>query len=204
MIEQRTDAWLAQRAGKLTASAFADLMARTKSGPSASRSNLIARLVCERLTGKPAETYTNAAMQRGTDLEPIARSEYEAAQGVMVIESGFVDHPSVPSCGCSPDGFVGEDGLVELKCPGVAKHLDYLRAGSHAQEYRWQLQGQLWVTGRTWVDIASYHPDYPEHMRLAIVRVKRDDADVEALLRAVLEANVEIAAIIEELRNGNG
>lgn len=199
MIGQRSPEWFAQRAGKFTASSFADLMATTRSGPSASRAKLIARLVCERLTGNPAESYTNSAMQRGIELEPEARIAYEFETGTHVEQVGFIDHPIVSMCGCSPDGLVGDDGMVEIKCPGEAAHLDYLRRGSHAQEYRWQLQGQLWVTGRSWVEIASYHPAFPQRMQLAIVRVARDEAEIAELHKSVTAGNAEIAAIIDEL-----
>lgn len=198
-MTQRDDAWFARRAGKFTASAFADLMAKTKTGPSASRTNLIARLVCERLTGKPAESYTNAAMQRGIELEPVARDAYAFLIDDAIAEVDFIDHPRIPMCGCSPDGLVGTHGLVELKCPGAGKHLDYIRTGSHAVDYKWQLQGQLWVTDREWVDVVSYHPDYPAHLQLAIVRVYRDKAAIDELAEAVIRGNQEIDKIVEEL-----
>jgi len=199
MIEQRSDEWYAQRAGKFTASAFLDLMARTKSGPSASRTNLIARLVCERLTGKAAKSYSNEAMQRGIELEPQARDAYVFEIGAHVEQVAFIDHPTVAMCGCSPDGLIAGDGLVEFKCPGAAAHLDYIRTGSHAEQYRWQLQGQLWVTGRKWVEAVSFHPEFPANMQLAMVRVSRDELAIAELERAVIAGNAEIAAIIEEL-----
>lgn len=154
---QESADWMTARAGAFTASRSADLMARTKSGPSASRGNLLALLAVERLTGQCVETYTNGAMQRGIELEAEARDAYSFTNGVAVDECGFVPCESIIRCGCSPDGLIGDDGLLEIKCPAsMAKHLDALRIGAHAHEYRWQLQHQLMVTGRQWVDAVSY------------------------------------------------
>lgn len=196
---QRTPEWFAARAGKFTASCFSDLMAVTKSGPAASRRNLITRLAIERLTGTQEEGYTNAAMQRGTELEPIARSEYEARAGVMVQEIGFALHDDYQNVGASVDGLVGDDGLVEIKCPNSANHFDYLRTGSHAQEYRWQIQGQLWVSGRAWCDAVSFDPRFPEYARLAIVRVKRDEDAIKELVAACAKAEEEVSAQAAEI-----
>jgi putative phage-type endonuclease len=202
MTCQRSEEWFAMRAGKFTASRFADLMAATRSGTSTSRANLIATLAVERITGTCVETYSNGAMQRGTDLEPEARSAYETHAGVLVDEVAFVVHPTLPNVGVSPDGMVGPDGLVELKCPAaMAKHLAALRTGDHAKEYRWQLQGQLWVTGRQWVDAVSYDPRWPEHLQLAVVRVTRDEKAIAELEAACIAADAEVAALVEELSN---
>lgn len=194
--------WLLDRTGKFTASRASDLMAKTKSGPSASRGNLIALLAVERLTGQPVETYQNAAMQRGIETEAEARDAYSFAKGVAVDEAGFVPCADLPNTGCSPDGLVGEDGLVEIKCPAsMAKHLDALRTGAHAVEYRWQLQHQLMVTGRAWVDAASYDPRFPEHLQLAVKRVERDEAAIAELRAEITKADAEVTALVEELKN---
>jgi putative phage-type endonuclease len=199
-MNQRDQEWFAMRAGKFTGSRFSDLMARTRSGPAASRQNLIATLAIERLTGACVPTYQNAAMQRGTDLEPEARSAYEARMGVLVEEVAFIVHPDYPNVGVSPDGLVGDEGMVEIKCPdSTAKHLNYLLEGKQANEYRWQLQGQLWVAQRKWVDAVSYDPRYPEHLRLAVVRVYSDDKAHAELAAEVEKAEAEIQAILEEL-----
>lgn len=200
-MEQRTDAWMRARAGKFTGSRFADLMARTKSGPSAVRDNLIATLAVERITGTCVETYSNAAMQRGTELEPEARAAYEAHIGDLVLEVAWVQHPGLNFVGVSPDGLVGDDGMVELKCPAaMAKHLAALRSGQHAVEYKWQLQGQLWVTGRAWVHIVSYDPRWPADMRLAITRVMRDEDAIAQLSAECLRGNDEVEKIVSELQ----
>lgn len=200
-MDQRTDEWFAERAGKFTGSRFADLMATTRSGPSTSRANLLATLACERISGTCAETYTNAAMQRGVELESEARSAYETCVGEIVNEVAFVRHPSLTFVGVSPDGLVGADGLVEIKCPAaMAKHLAAINAGSHAVEYRWQVQGQLWVTGRQWCDVVSYDPRWPEELRLAIVRVMRDEDAIAQLEAACFTANTEVDAIVDRLQ----
>ncbi len=199
-IEQRSPEWFAARAGKITASRMADLMAVTRSGPSASRAALIATLAVERLTGQCVETYSNAAMQRGVELESEARAAYEAHAGTLCEEVGFIVHPELPYVGMSPDGLIGSDGLVEIKCPAnMAKHLDALLRGAHAVEYRWQVQCQLWVSSRAWCDVVSYDPRYPEHLRLAVVRVPADKADHARMEAACIEADIEINATLDQL-----
>lgn len=201
MIVQGSEEWLLQRVGNFTASRMADLMAKTKSGPSTSRANMIATLVVERITGKPVDTYKNAAMQRGTELEPQARDAYAFEFGVTVEEVGYIEHPRIQRVGCSPDGIVGK-GLVEIKCPSaMGKHLDAVRFGSHAREYKWQLQHQLFVTGKEWVDAVSYHPDFPENMQLAVVRVSPDQESFEQIEAEITLAESEIQSIIAELLN---
>jgi hypothetical protein len=201
-VAQEGADWLLSRAGKFTASRASDLMAKTKTGPSASRGNLLALLAIERLTGQPVETYQNAAMQRGIDTEAEARDAYSFARGVAVVEAGFVACADLPDTGCSPDGLVGDDGLVEIKCPAsMAKHLDALRCGAHAVEYRWQLQHQLMVTGRQWVDATSYDPRFPEHLQLAITRVVRDEAAIAELRAEIIKADAEVTALVDELNN---
>ena len=199
---QESQDWMQARCGMFTASRASDLMAKTKSGPSASRGNLLALLAVERLTGQPVETYQNDAMRRGTELEAEARDAYSFATGNAVSETGFVRHDTLPNTGCSPDGIVGDDGLVEIKCPAsMAKHLDALRSGSHAQEYRWQLQHQMLCTGRAWVDAASYDPRFPAHLQLAIVRVARDESAIAELKQEIQKADAEVSATVTELNN---
>lgn len=197
---QESQDWMLARCGKFTASRASDLMARTKSGTSASRRNLLALLAVERLTGQPVETYQNDAMRRGTELEAEARDAYSFATGNVVDESGFIEAADLPNTGCSPDGLIGDDGMLEIKCPAsMAKHLDALRSGAHAEEYRWQLQHQLMVECRQWVDAVSYDPRFPEHLQLAIVRVARDEAAIQELRDAIKAADAEVEAIVTEL-----
>lgn len=198
---QESQDWMQQRCGMFTASRASDLMARTKSGPSTSRGNLIALLVSERLTGHTVETYRNAAMDRGIDLEGEARDAYSFATGNVVEETGFVVYGGLPHTGASPDGLVGDDGLVEIKCPAAqGKHLSALLRSEHAAEYRWQLQHQLMVTGRQWVDIVSYDPRWPDDLQLAIKRVERDEDAIQQLRDAITEADAEVEAFIEALQ----
>jgi len=167
------------RLGKLTASCLGDAFAQTKSGWSTSRRNLRLRLVLERLTGRSQESgYTNAAMERGTILEPDARAAYEVESGLLVDEVGFVMHDELPTGG-SPDGLIGDDGGLEVKCPGAAAHLDYLK-GAMPNDYRLQVIHSLWLTGRAWWDFASFNPDFPEPLRLKVTRLYAKDIDMAA------------------------
>ena len=196
-MTQRDDNWFRARAGKFTGSRFSELMAKTNNGPSASRKNLITRLAIERLIGTCVETYSNFAMQRGIELEPEAIKAYEDENLVAVERVDFVDHPDFDFIGCSPDGFVGDDGLVEVKCPvAEAKHYEALRFGAHAVEYKWQLQGQLWVTDRAWVDAVSYDPRF-SGLELAITRVERDEAAIEELQAECIAAQDEVTEQLE-------
>ncbi len=173
-IIQGSPEWFQIRCGKLTASRMADATAKTKTGWGAGRKNLMAQLVAERLTGTVAESYSNAAMQWGTDTEPEARAAYEFYQGVDVVEIGFIDHPSIPMTGCSPDGLVGDDGMVEIKCPNTATHIDTLLKGTIPSKYVKQMQWQMACAGRDWCDFVSYDPRMPEEMKLFVSRVEYD------------------------------
>lgn len=199
MIEQGTPEWLAQRCGKVTASRVSDILAKTKTGPAASRANYMAQLIAERLTGTVAESYTNAAMQHGTDTEAEARNAYSFYQNVDVELVGFVDHPSIDMCGASPDGLVSGNGLVEIKCPNTATHIDTLLGGSVPSKYLHQMQWQMECTGRQWCDFVSYDPRLPEHMRLFVRRVELDTDGLRDTRAAILTFQDEIAAKIEAL-----
>ena len=184
-MEQRTDDWFAARLGKVTASRVADVVAKTKSGYSASRQNYMADLIVERLTGQKASNSSNAAMDWGVEQEPAARAAYSARAGELVEEVGFIDHPTIAMSGASPDGLVG-DGCVEFKCPNTATHLEYLLAGKPVEKYVTQIMWQLACTGRPWCDFVSYDPRLPEHLQMLVVRVPRDDNRI-----AELEAEVQ-------------
>ena len=179
-MEQRTAEWFAARCGKVTASRVADVVAKTRTGYAASRANYMAELVCERLTGKPTEGFSNAAMQWGTDQEPFARDAYSARTGELVTEVGFVAHPRIPMAGCSPDGIVGT-GCVEIKCPNTANHIEYLLTREPPQKYFYQMQWQMACTGSEWCDWVSYDPRMPENLQLLIVRIPRDDDAIRML-----------------------
>ena len=178
---QGSPAWLAVRLGKVTASRVADLMARTKTGWGASRANYMAELICERLTGASAERFTNAAMAHGTACEPGAREAYAFEREVEVTEVGFVPHPTIAMTGASPDGLVEDDGLVEIKCPNTATHLETLETRTIPAKYLTQMGWQMACTGRQWCDFVSYDPRLPAHLRLFIHRVHRADVPVAEL-----------------------
>lgn len=198
-IDQRSAEWFQIRLGKATASRVSDIIARTKSGYSASRANYAAQLVCERLTGVQIETYTNAAMQWGCDNEDAAREAYEFAQAVTVDQVGFVDHPMVSMAGASPDGLVGDDGLIEVKCPNTATHIETLLTGNIADKYIVQMQWQLGCTGRKWCDFVSYDPRLSEEKRLFVKRVHRDDARIAELEAEVGKFLAEVEDTIAQL-----
>ena len=191
-MEQRTEEWFSARLGKVTASRVADVVAKTKSGYSASRANYMAQLVVERMTNKQAESYSNAAMEWGTEQEPLARAAYEAEVGVLVDEVGMIDHPTVEMSGASPDGLVGEDGLVEIKCPTTATHIDTLMGEEAPKKYYDQMQWQMACTGRKWCDFVSFDPRMPEGLQLFVKRVERDDQYI-----AMLES--EVATFLQEV-----
>lgn len=193
-MEQRTEEWFKARLGKVTASRVADIIAKTKSGYSASRDNYMAELICERLTGTKGEFYQNAAMLWGTEQEPHARAAYEAAKGVLVEEVGFVPHGLIEDAGASPDGLVGEDGLVEIKCPNTSTHLDFLLVSKIPEKYITQMMWQMICTGRKWCDYVSYDPRLPEHMRMKVVRVVADQV-------LMTQIENEVVQFLDELKN---
>ena len=179
MIEQRSDQWFAARIGKVTASRVADVLAKTKTGYSATRDNYMAQLVCERLTGEKGESFTNAAMQHGTDTEPLARAAYESLKDVLVDEVGFVPHPSIEMAGASPDGLVGDDGLLEIKCPNTATHIETLLSQTVPSKYNTQMQFQMACTNRSWCDFVSFDNRLPQELQLFVKRVPRDDVFIK-------------------------
>jgi YqaJ-like recombinase protein len=176
--QQRSAEWFAARLGRLTSSVAADAFATIKKGEAASRRNLRVQLVLERLTGRSQDTfYTNFDMERGILLEDEARRAYEAQTGILIETVGFVAHDTLLA-GCSPDGLT-EDGLIEIKCPKAATHLDYVR-GDLPGEYLTQITHSLWLTAKAWGDFVSYHPDFPEHLRLKVTRIHAKDLDLAA------------------------
>lgn len=201
MIEQGTAEWLALRCGKVTASRVADVIAKTKTGYGASRANYMAELIAERLTGEPAEKFTNAAMAWGTEKEPEARDLYAFMVDAEVQQVGLIEHPNINDCGASPDGLVGDDGLVEIKCPNTATHIDTLLGQTVPAKYVTQMQWQMACTGRRWCDFVSYDPRLPDSMRLFIKRVERDQAAIDDMSGEVIaflaELNDKVAALRE-------
>lgn len=200
MSAQGGEEWFAARLGKATASRVSDIIAKTKSGPSTSRENYMVELALERLTGRRADSYTNAAMQWGTETEPTARAAYEAATGVLVIEVGMIPHPRIAMAGASPDSLVGDDGLIEIKCPNSATHIKTLRTGMVGGDYITQMQWQMACTGRAWCDFVSFDPRMPDGLDLFVKRVHRDDETISMLEREVDAFLGQVDALVIELQ----
>lgn len=198
-MEQRTEEWFAARCGKVTASRVADIIAKTKTGASASRENYLAQLICERMTGKPAESYSNTAMQWGTDQEPFARAAYEAVKDVLVEEMGFAVHPTIEGAGASPDGLVGLFGLVEIKCPNTATHIQTLLDQKVPEKYNVQMQWQMACTSRQWCDFVSFDPRMDEGLQLFVKRVEYDPIYVAQLEKEVINFLMDVEDKIQKL-----
>jgi len=198
-VDQRSPEWFAARCGKVTASRIADLRARTKTGWGASRDKYMAQLVVERITGTVAPSFQNAAMAWGTETEPQARAAYEFEMDATVTEVGFVNHPIIPMAGASPDGLVGDDGLLEIKCPESHTHLDTLLNEKVPDKYLQQMQWQMACTGRKWCDFVSFDPRMPPHLQFWCQLVPRDDALVEAIEKDVIEFLETVNEKVEKL-----
>jgi putative phage-type endonuclease len=199
MMDQGTEEWFTIRIGKVTASRVADVIAKTKTGYSASRDNYMAQLVCERLTGQKGESFTNAAMQHGTETEPLARAAYEALKDVLVDEVGFVPHPTIEMAGASPDGLVGDDGLIEIKCPNTATHIDTLLSQTVPGKYNTQMQFQMACTGRQYCDFVSFDNRLPEELQLFVMRVPRDEVFIRLIEAEIVQFLAELDDKINKL-----
>jgi putative phage-type endonuclease len=200
-MEQRTEEWFAARIGKVTASRVADVIAKTKSGYSASRDNYMAQLICERLTGQQGESFTNAAMTWGTETEPLARSAFEAYADVMVEEVGFVPHPSIEMSGASPDGLVGLFGMLEIKCPNTATHIDTLLTQTVPGKYITQMQWQMRCCERQWCEFVSFDPRLPQDLQLFVKRVEFDPEYVAMLEKEIIQFLAELDDKVNKLTN---
>jgi len=197
---QRSEDWYAARLGKATASRFKDAIAALKSGaPAQAQRDYLTELVVERLTQQPIQRFQNAAMTWGTEQEPAARAAYERITGRIVEETGFVCHDTLMA-GCSPDGLIDWDGLIEIKCPySSANHIETLLNGMPAEHIP-QVQGQMWITGREWCDFVSYDPRMPAELQLHVQRIQRDPsfiADLEARITSFLQ---QVGTQVEALR----
>lgn len=202
-IEQGTEDWFAARCGRVTASRVADVIAKTKSGYGASRANYMSQLLCERLTNTVAESFTNAAMQHGIDTEPRARAAYEFYADATVELVGFANHPRIEMAGASPDGLVhgAELGLVEIKAPNTATHLDTLLNEKVAGKYITQMQWQMACTGAKWCDFVSYDDRLPPEHAFFCTRVDRDDDHIADLEHEVIKFLTELDGKIEQLNS---
>lgn len=202
MIEliQGSEAWKLARCGSLGASQVAEALAKTKTGWGSSRANVMATLIVERLTGVPAESFMNDAMRWGVANEPEAKLAYSFRTDNDIVDIGLVRHPIIEGTHASPDGLIGDDGLIEAKCPQSATHLDYLLANSVPQKYRFQCQWQMACTGRQWTDWVSFDPRMPAHMQLLVVRIHRDNELISALEKDVIDFLGELERKLDDLR----
>lgn len=192
-LVQGSAEWHQARLGKVTASRLVDVMAKIKSGEAAARANYRAQLVAERLTGEPGgDRFENDAMRWGTDQEPFARAAYEIRHDVLVDQVGFVQHPRIEQAGGSPDGLVGPDGGVEIKCPMTAHHIDTVISSRVPSKYNGQIQWLMACTGRQWWDYVSFDRRLPEYLSTCILRVPRDD-------KFIAEAEQEVQKFLDEV-----
>ena len=202
-MDQRTEEWHEARLGKVTASRLADVLATIKTGEAAARANYRIELVAERLTGLRSPGFTSTAMQWGIDYERAAVAAYELETGRIVSDVGFVVHPEIADSGASPDGLVGDDGLIEIKCPETKTHVHTLLHKKVPAQYMPQIQWQMACTGRSWVDFVSFDPRLPEHLMLAIIKVERDQSLIEQYENEVKKFLDEVANLVSTLNERN-
>jgi putative phage-type endonuclease len=200
---QGTADWLAERLGHVTASRITDVLAKGKTGEAETRKKYKWELVAQRMTGISEDSYTNKAMEWGTDKEPDARLEYEARMGLFVDQVGFIKHPYIPFVGASPDGLIDQDGGLEIKCPNSVTHLQTIQSGKAPSKYIGQMQMGMWVTGRKWWDFVSYDPRVKKNLQFFTVRVERDDDYIANMEQEVLAFLREVEEVIFNLSGEN-
>jgi len=198
-IEQGSPEWFAQRCGKATASRISDIVAKTKTGYSTSRANYMAQLVVERMTNQVAESYSNAAMEWGVEQEVYARAAYESKTGNMVDQVGAIDHPRIAMSAASPDGLVGDDGCLEIKCPNTATHIETLLGDEPAKKYYDQMQWQMACTNRSYCEFVSFDPRMPAHLQLFVKRIERNDIYIAELESEVIQFLAEVDDKVKKL-----
>lgn len=201
---QRSPEWHAARLGSLGASCLHEVVARTKTGFAASRANRMAALILERLTGNPEDPWNGKplplAVQHGIDMEPEARAYYAFTRDADVKEIGLIKHPAINGTHASPDGLIGEDGGLEIKCPQPGEHLRTLMERTIADKYIVQMQWAMACSGRAWWDYCSYSRAFPEHLRSFIQRVPRDEARIRELEAAVIAFLGELEQTLAKLQ----
>lgn len=201
-MQQRSEEWFQARLGKVTASKLSDVMATTKSGESAYRRTYRHQLVTERLTGKQTEIYINQAMQHGMDTEDEARDFY-VFKYADVEEVGFIDHPTIDMAGASPDGLVGTDGLIEIKCRQPQNHTETLISHQIPSRYKLQMYWQMACTGRKWCDYVSYCPSFPENLKMVVIRLHWDDEQIKLLEESVTKFLTEVKDTVDFIKENN-
>jgi hypothetical protein len=197
---QRTDQWYVDKLGRVGSSRIGDLMATTKTGYGSSRGNYMAELLCERLTGQTYNGYFSKEMQWGIDQEPAAKAAYCFMRDAAIDEIGFVLHPKIDDAGASPDGLVGDDGLVEIKCPNTATHIETLLTQVVERKYMLQMQFQMACTGRQWCDFVSFDPRLPPAMQLWVKRYDRATPIIEEIEYEVCKFLVELESKFQALK----
>ena len=196
MHEQGTPEWLAERAGRVTGSAIATVLMKPETK---GYQTYCAQLAFERLMGRPLETFKSGDMLHGSETEARARANYELEAGLTVEEVGFIPHPTLAWAGVSPDGLVGSDGLVEIKCPQLMQHMKNVAGFDIDRNYALQMQWQMECTGREWCDFVSFNPDFPDHLQLTIRRVERDAEVIEELREGATRFLADVEAWIARL-----
>jgi hypothetical protein len=202
MSHQLSAGWFQERAGFCTGSHANDLLDFTAKGlPGAKRKTYFRTKIGELLTGNAIqEGYVSPEMLSGIEREPLARTAYELQEGVMIEEVEFVKHPTVPRAGGSCDGFVGEDGIIEIKCGKIGTHIQWVLDGKVPEEHLGQINFYLWVTGRAWCDFVAFNPEVPKPLQLMVIRHQRDESAIARIEAAVADFNAQIDDAIERLR----
>ncbi|MEW6316267.1 MAG: lambda exonuclease family protein [Pseudomonadota bacterium] len=201
-MQQQTEDWYTARLGRVTASRVRDVMAKGRGGaPSATRQNYMMQLLCERLTGKREEGFTSAAMQRGNELEPIARMAYELYADAEVTEAGLILHPKIEGFGASPDGLIlSARGGIEIKCPNTATHVATIQSGKHDPQYEWQMFAQMACADLEWVDFVTFDDRLPDELQYACFRLERDEARIRQMETEIKLFLEELAELEHEMR----
>jgi len=196
-MEQRTDEWFKERLGHVTASKIKDVLAKKGT---ATRGNYLMQLVSERLTGQREETFVSAAMKRGIEVEDKARMAYESIYG-FVEKTGFHKHKKIKWFGASPDGLIGEDGVLQIKCPNTATHLEYIRTDKIPMQYMLQMTAQISCTGRKWAHFVSFDDRLPEGLQLFVKEYEPSWTDVNFVNRRVIEFVKDVEKELEECQS---
>jgi putative phage-type endonuclease len=204
LAEQGTDAWKIEKLGHVSAGSVSDILSKGRGGESKMRDSYKWRIVTERLTGLIQESFSNDAMVWGVETEAEARMTYEMIFGVTVDQTGFVKHPTLKWVGASPDGMIGTDGLIEIKCPHTKTHLQTMKSEEVPKVYIPQMQMQMWTMNRQWCDFVSYDPRLPHNLQFFCKRVKRDDEYISIMEKEVLQFLDEVEVELLTLKNKEG
>lgn len=189
--DQGTDIWRQNRSGHFSASKANDLLMKPST---AGYQNLIYHIAYERITGEPIETYQSQDMKDGIEKEPFARESYELETYNKVHQIGFMELNSW--IGVSLDGIIGEDGAIEIKCPKWNTQMGYLETQEIPKNYYNQMQFQLYVSERKWVDFYSWHPKLKPFLK----RVDRDETKIKEIQDALDKAIKDVEQIINKLK----